>query len=77
MNPDFGLKSNALTNWLFRAETDLLTDLFLYQRFFCVCSLHSFLCALNHGQEIRAFRSTKNRIMMSIVLSLSLSLSRQ
>ena len=29
MNPDFGLKSNALTNWLFRAETDLLSAFFL------------------------------------------------
>ena len=41
MNPDFGLKSNALTNWLFRAETDLLTDLFLYQCFVCVVSTAS------------------------------------
>lgn len=31
---DFGLKSNTLTNWLFRAETDLLTS-FSLSVFFC------------------------------------------
>ena len=46
MNPDFGLKSNALTNWLFRAETDLLTYLFLYQRFFFVCVVSTASCVL-------------------------------
>ena len=43
MNPDFGLKSNALTNWLFRAETDLLTDRFSV---FFVCVVSTASCVL-------------------------------